>query len=109
MPLKHALRSDSLGGCLVRLMDAPALAVGLDMKYYVLRYFMKYQIHLLTKQKRSIILPTRTKFYSVNLVAFIYKLPRSVSRLPDHQGVLFKTNIFDYLNKTNSILTILFE
>ena len=25
MPLKHALKSDALGGCVVRLMDAPAL------------------------------------------------------------------------------------
>ena len=25
VPLKHALKSDALGGCLVRLIDAPAL------------------------------------------------------------------------------------
>ena len=36
MPLKYALKSDALGGCLVRLMDAPALRpIGYDIPFLI--------------------------------------------------------------------------
>ena len=53
MPLKHALKSDALGGCLARLMDAPDLFLChafMGCSYVYLGVFLMKQGRSLVKQ-----------------------------------------------------------